>query len=215
MICMINRGVINLTHHVIWDFRKCSWENRRSISLTECLSNLLNQHTPMAQSLHLTLPTVQAERVCLCVCERKKGTREIQQPICTATSPHGHQKQIRSRSEHLRERSYLRKQQEQSHDLSGWRRADSDLHCWEFNLACSLIKRLQIYTPHNPICLWVLIRMWSGRTYCNTNPICSFSAASANCSRTWRERLFCEDPNDKINTFIWTSIHHTRTALIA
>lgn len=147
----------------------------------------------------------QLYRLCVCVWEREgenkirkermnkcdsggAGQREIQVPICIATSPHAHQKQIRRCCKWLWE-IVSGSSRKQSHDLSGGsragsHRADSDLHCWEFNLPLRLIKLLQIYTP--PI-QFVCLRS-SGcntrLTYCNTNPICSFSATHANCSMT-------------------------------
>lgn len=52
-----------------------SQENRRSISMTNHLSNLLNQHTWMAQSKQSFSANCRA-RVCVCVFERERGGNE-------------------------------------------------------------------------------------------------------------------------------------------
>lgn len=143
----------------------------------------------------------QLYRLWACVCARQRekkkercsrsSQREIQLPICIATSPQGHQKQIRCRSKWPRE-IVSWNSREQSHDLSAGRagvgrratEADTDLHCWEFNLRLRLIKLLQIYTPPIQFVCRRSSGCKTGLTYCNTNPICSFSATRANRSIT-------------------------------
>lgn len=148
----------------------------------------------------------QLYRLWVCVCEQERekkkkkermsdlvgaGQREIPLPICMATSLQGHQKQIRCRSKWPRE-IVSRNSREQSHDLSGgvgWsragsHRADTDLHCWEFNLRLPLIKPPQIYTPPIQFVCRHSSGCKTGLTHGNTNPICSFSATRANRSIT-------------------------------
>lgn len=122
-------------------------ENRRSISMTNHLSNLLNQHTWMAQSKQSFSANCRA-RVCVRVWARERGkwkermsVGEIQLPICIATSLHGHQKQIRCCSKWLRE-IVSWNSREQSHDLSGGRAPNG----W------GAIELIQIYIVENSIC---------------------------------------------------------------
>ena len=119
VICLISETEIKMF----------SRENRRPISMTNHLSNLLNQHTWMAQS---KLPLFVDCAGCECVFASERGgkikpkgsdlvtenQRETRLPICIATSLQGHQKQIRCCSKWPRE-IVSWNSREQSHDLSG------------------------------------------------------------------------------------------------
>lgn len=121
----------------------------------------------------------------------RAGQGEIHLPICIATSPQSHQKQIRCRSKWPRE-IVSWNSGEQSHDLSGS----------EAGVGWRAIELIQIYIVENSIwpagssnCfrftrhqsnLFVGAHqdVKTGLTHCNTNPICSFSATRANRSVT-------------------------------
>lgn len=152
------REVINIRRHVIrlipeTEIIMFSWENRRSISMTNHLSNLLNQHTRTAQSKQ-SFSANCTGRECVFVSGRegkwkrknksdlgRMGQREIQLPICIATSLHGHQKQIRCRGKWPRE-IVSQNSREQSDDLSGGRAGAGR----------GAIELIQIYIVENSIC---------------------------------------------------------------
>lgn len=122
--------------------------------MTNHLSNLLNQHTWMAQSKQSLFANCTG---CDCVfCEQERGRvkkkenesdlvragqREIQLPICIATSLQGHQKQIRCRSKWPREIVSWNSSREQSHDLS----------CGRAGVGRRAIELMQIYIVENSI----------------------------------------------------------------
>lgn len=145
---MNHRALGAARRHVIGLISQFSHENRRLRSLTSHRGNLLNQHTRMAQSQRSLFANCTGFE-CVCVPVGGGGSeRDAHSPICTTTSRQGHQKQIRRRGKWPREiGSGNSREQSAARRQAASHRADTDLHGGEFNLAPSLVKRLQIYTP--------------------------------------------------------------------
>lgn len=174
-------GVINMRHHVIRliseaEITTSSYENRRHISTTNHLSNLLNQHTWMTQSKHsLFTNCTDCESASQRGRKLKKkaknnrdlarmGQREIHLPICIATSLQGHQKQIRCCSKWPWE--IVSGKSEQSADLSSrrsWSRAashwaDTDCTLWRIQFGYAAHQTGSDLSGTNPICLQPFVR---------------------------------------------------------
>lgn len=190
--------------------------------MTNHRSNLLNQHTWMAQSKRSVFANCTGWE-CVSVSHRgrevrgkkrkraiqsKQSQREIHFPVCMTTSLQGHQKQIRCRSKWPRE-IVSGNSRGQSADLSGGkagrrRRAIEliQIYIVENSIWPSRSSNHFRFTRHQSnLFVGAHQDVKPGLTYCNTNPICPFSGTRAN--RGVRQSGSSPTPprlNDKINT---------------